>query len=180
MRTIKELLDVVISIEGELRDAQCKPQLGVSIDFSKGVPTLENGVYRKPSPMLKERFEAFGKCINATHGDWLDTDEMEVFWKEHIADGRLAGISESVKASMENWQDHAASLFARNRVSVFAASDNSYEMICLVWFDSTDEPELWVYDCNGVSRYKDLASYLQAYIDDDMSACSQKWILAEM
>ena len=61
MKTIKELLDVAISIEAELRDAQFKPQLDVSIDFSKGVPTLENGVYRKLSPMLKERFEAFGK-----------------------------------------------------------------------------------------------------------------------
>ena len=53
MKTIKELLDVAISIEAELRDAQFKPQLGVSTDFSKGVPTLENGVYRKPSPMLE-------------------------------------------------------------------------------------------------------------------------------
>ena len=62
----------------------------------------------------------------------------------------------------------------------FAASDNSYEMICLIWFDGIEEPELWVYDCNGESRYKNLTSYLQAYIDDDVSACSVKWILAEM
>lgn len=53
-------------------------------------------------------------------------------------------------------------------------------MICLIWFDGIEEPELWVYDCNGESRYKDLASYLQAYIDDDVSACSVKWKLAEM
>ena len=71
-------------------------------------------------------------------------------------------------------------LFALNRVSIFAASDNSYEMICLIWFDGTEEPELWVYDCNGESRYKDLASYLQAYIDDDVSTSAVKWKLADM
>lgn len=180
MKTIKELLDVAISIEDELKDAQFKPQLDVSIDFSKGVPTLENGVYRKPSPMLKERFEAFGKWVNATHGDWLDTKEMESLWNESAEDERLSGIAGSVKASMGNWEDHATGLFALHRISIFAASDNSYEMICLIWFDGTVEPELWVYDSNGESRYKDLASYLQAYIDDDVSACSVKWKLAEM
>ena len=53
-------------------------------------------------------------------------------------------------------------------------------MICLIWFDGTEEPELWVYDCNGESRYKDLVSYLQAYIDDDVSASAVKWKLADM
>ena len=123
MKTIKELLDIVITLEDN-------PQTSKVIDFHKGVPTLESGVYRK--------------------------------------------------ASMGNWEDHATGLFALNRVSIFAASDNSYEMICLIWFDGTEEPELWVYDCNGESRYKDLASYLQAYIDDDVSASAVKWKLADM
>ncbi len=81
MKTIKELLDEVINLEG-------KVQISQAIDFHKGVPTLEKGVYR--------------------------------------------------------------------------------------------EPELWVYDCNGESRYKDLAAYLQAYIDDDVSASEVKWKLADM
>lgn len=173
MKTIKELLDIVVVLEG-------KPQISKAIDFHKGVPTLEYGVYRKVSPMLKVRYELFGKWLNSTHGDWLDTKEMESFWGEGAGDERLAGIVRNVKASMGNWEDHATGLFALNRISIFAASDNSYEMICLIWFDGIEEPELWVYDCNGESRYKDLASYLQAYIDDDVSACSVKWKLAEM
>ena len=144
MKTIKELLDEVIDLEG-------KVQISQAIDFHKGVPTLEKGVYRNVSPMLKIRYGAFGKWINATHGDWLDY-----------------------------WEDHATGLFAPNRISIFAASDNGYEMICLIWFDGTEEPELWVYDCNGESRYKDLAAYLQAYIDDDVSASEVKWKLADM
>lgn len=105
---------------------------------------------------------------------------MESFWSEGADDERLAGIVQNVKASLGNWENHATGLFALSRISIFAASDNSYEMICLIWFDGIEEPELWIYDCNGESRYKDLASYLQAYIDDDISACSVKWKLAEM
>lgn len=173
MNTIKELLDIVIALEGN-------PQISKSIEFHKGVPTLEKGIYREVSPMLKVRYELFGKWLNATHGDWLDTQEMENLWSEKLTEERLAGIARNVKASMDNWEDHVAGLFVPNRISIFAASGNSYEMICLIWFDSIEEPELWVYDCNGESRYKDLTSYLQAYIDDDVSACSVKWKLAEM
>ena len=159
MKTIKELLDEVIDLEG-------KVQISQAIDFHKGVPTLEKGVYRNVSPMLKIRYGAFGKWINATHED--EKDE------------RLIGIVRDIKASKDYWEDHATGLFAPNRISIFAASDNGYEMICLIWFDGTEEPELWVYDCNGESRYKDLAAYLQAYIDDDVSASEVKWKLADM
>lgn len=55
----------------------------------------------------------------------------------------------------------------------FAGSDYSYEMVFLLWLDSTVEPEVWVYDCNGESRYKDLNDYLNAYINDDVSACER-------
>ena len=85
MKTIKELLDIVITLEDN-------PQTSKVIDFHKGVPTLESGVYRKASPMLKVRYELFGKWLNATHGDWLDTEEMESFWSEGADDERLAGI----------------------------------------------------------------------------------------
>ena len=48
-------------------------------------------------------------------------------------------------------------------------------MVILLWLDSTVEPEVWVYDCNGESRYKDLNDYLNAYINDDVSACERSW-----
>jgi len=173
MKTIKELLDIVI-------DSEDSPQISKAIDFQKGVPTLETGVYREASPMLKIRYDFLGKWVNATHGDWLDLHEMETLCSESNDDERLTRIARNVKASMENWENHATGLFMPNRISIFAASDNGYEMICLIWFDGIAEPELWVYDCNGESRYKDLASYLQAYIDDDISAYTAKWKLAEM
>ena len=61
------------------------------------MPTLEKGVYRNVSPMLKIRYGAFGKWINATHGDWLDTKEMESPWNEDEKDERLIGIVRDIK-----------------------------------------------------------------------------------
>ncbi len=55
MKTIKELLDIVIALEDE-------SQISKAINFHKGVPTLENGVYKKLSSMLKVRYELFGTC----------------------------------------------------------------------------------------------------------------------
>ena len=173
MKAINELLDIVITLEGN-------PQISESIEFHKGVPTLEKGFYREVSPMLKVRYDLFGKWLNATHGDWLDPEEMEMLWNENVTDKRLAGIVQSVRASMNNWEDHATGLFRLNRISIFAACDNGYEMICLIWFDGSEEPELWVYDCNGESRYKDLATYLQAYIDNDVAASDVKYKLADV
>jgi len=114
MKTIKELLDEVIDLEG-------KVQISQAIDFHKGVPTLEKGVYRNVSPMLKIRYGAFGKWINATHGDWLDTKEMESPWNEDEKDERLIGIVRDIKASKDYWEDHATGLFAPNRISIFCS-----------------------------------------------------------
>ena len=146
--TIEELLNTTVALlEGD-------SEMTEAIDFSKGVPTLEKGIYRNVSPMLEARYKKLGGWIDATRGDWFDVKEMELFWTNETEDDRLAGIIQNVKASINHWEDHAAGLFAPNRVSIFAASESTSEIICLVWFDSVEEPELWVYDCNGESRYK--------------------------
>lgn len=150
------------------------------IQFSKGIPTLKKDYFRPLSPMLKLRFEQLGGWEDSTHGDWLDTAEMELFWAEHIADERLNGIVRNVNSSIGNWQNDAAALFNPERISVFAGSHYTYERIYLVWFDGLEEPELWVYDTNGEARYKDLLSYLISYINDDLSAFYNKWKLGEL
>jgi hypothetical protein len=49
----------------------------------------------------------------------------------------------------------------------------------LLGLEFEDEPEFWVYDSNGESRYKDLAEYLNAYLNDDLTAAERRWKLAE-
>ena len=169
-QALNEILEELVD------DSTPKP----SVPFSKGIPTLKNNYFRPLSPMLQSRFEKFGGWEESTHGDWMDVIEMEIFWESHITDERLSGIVTNVNSSINNWQNDAGSIFNDKRISVFAGSRYTYERIYLVWFDCIEEPELWVYDTNGEARYKDLLSYLESYINDDISSFSKKWKLGEL
>ncbi|HTH99283.1 MAG TPA: hypothetical protein VL574_17830 [Stellaceae bacterium] len=56
-----------------------------------------------------------------------------------------------------------------------ACSDLGYDKIYLLWLEFEDEPELWTYDGNGESRYKNLQAYLQAYVTGDLGASDRSW-----
>lgn len=44
-----------------------------------------------------------------------------------------------------------------------------------LWIDFEDEPEFWVCDSNGESRYMNIKEYLEAYLSDDVSAAERTW-----
>lgn len=143
--------------------------------FDGKIPTLEKGIYRDASPMLQERFENYGRWVNATHGIWLSIQDMENLWCDDIEDSTVDRIKYHAECLKEDWPNHAYSLFKDNRLSLFAGSDIGNESIFLLWLDFEDEPELWVYDSNGESRYKNFNEYLIAYLNDDLSASEHSW-----
>lgn len=96
---------------------------------------------------------------------------MERFWDKHSKDATVMNVF----ASIHNWENDIASLFKPNRVSVFAGSEYTSERVYLIWLDAKQEPEIWVYDTNGLSRYNDLLEYLSAYLEDDLSKASNTW-----
>jgi len=132
------------------------------------IPTFEKGIYKKFSPMLKERFDILGAWEDSTHGDWLSLSEMENLWDENITDDRLRDIKINLISNQNNWDNDALSLFKNNRISVFAASAYTNERVFIVWLDAVIEPELWVYDTNGFSMFQNLEKYFDAYIDDEV------------
>jgi hypothetical protein len=140
------------------------------------IPTLKPDFYRKISPMLKERFDIMSYWKNATHGDWLSINEMNLLWRDTI-DSHVIQLKNQLKAFSENWINDAISLFKEERISIFAIEENGNERIYLVWFDDVVEPEFWVYDSNGMARYENLECYLNAYLSDDLSAYENNWIL---
>lgn len=143
--------------------------------IDKGIPTLKPGTYQDCSLMLKERYEMFGRWESATHGHWLSLSDMEAMWEETIEDNFLGCIQAQRVAGELGWPDEASALFRPERLSLFACSDITNEKIYLLWFEFEDEPELWVYDSNGESRYKNLEEYLIAYLNDDLSASEKTW-----
>ncbi|WP_200912550.1 hypothetical protein [Sphingomonas sp. Leaf242] len=159
--------------------AQPPPEWVVPVRFNPEpfvdqVPTLAKGVCRPVSPMLRARFQAFGRWRLATHGHWLSSADMVALWDEP-ADPLLREIREMREAAEENWPNDASALFRPERLSLFAGNDVSNDKIYLLWLDCADEPELWVYDSNGEGRYSDLAAYLTAYLCDDLTAFERSW-----
>ncbi|MET3664274.1 hypothetical protein [Caulobacter sp. 1776] len=154
-----------------------RPRLWPPTPFRDEIPTLAPGVRRPCSPMLKARFEHCGRWITATHGHWLSLTDLEALWSEAetAADPFLQAVKDAQIAGQEDWPNEASGLFRPERLTLFAGSDYTYEKIYLLWLDFEDEPEVWAYDANGESRYRDLAVYLQAYIADDVGAASISW-----
>jgi len=152
-----------------------QPLVSPPTQLTQGIPTLKSGVYQECGPMLKERYELFGRWMRATHGHWLGIDDMERLWENNINDPFLRDIQSIQVAGEEDWPNEASALFRPERLSLFACSDITNEKIYLLWIEFEEEPELWVYDSNGESRYKDLSKYLEAYNNDDISAAGKSW-----
>ncbi|EHR8835433.1 hypothetical protein ABJ851_001067 [Shigella flexneri] len=171
---IKDRIQEAVDARLVLGDEHFVPEPPVS-KFDGRIPTLEKNVWRQASPQLQARFTCCGRWVSATHGTWLSIQDMETLWSDEISEQLLDVMKYNAQASRDNWNDHAWGLFRSSRLSLFAGSDSGYEAIFLLWLDNTDEPELWVYDCNGESRYKNLDDYLLAYINDDLSASERSW-----
>ena len=124
--------------------------------------------------MLKERYSAFSYWRNATHANWLSLEEMAMLWQDNPTP-YVIQLKNQIKAFSENWPNDASSLFKDNRISVFAIDDNGNEHIYMIWLDDIDEPEFWIYDSNGMARYKNIKTYLEAYLLDDLSAYNKWW-----
>ena len=161
---IKKILEKVIE---ELKEDSLirKP-----IKKTNLIPTLQKGNYKKMSSQLLYVYEVIGSWEDSTHGDWLDFNTMELFWGDTINP-----LVNNVKAIIDNWENDIAKLFKESRISIFAGSEYTNERVYLVWFDSTEEPEVWVYDTNGETRFKDISCYLKAYLEDDLSLVNELW-----
>ncbi|WP_094108310.1 hypothetical protein [Lonsdalea populi] len=143
--------------------------------FQGRIPTLLKGIYRDASPMLIEYFNLYGRWGNATHGIWLSISDMEILWQDVIHDDLIDSIKFQAECLRDDWSNNAFGLFKNERLSLFAGSDIGNEAIFLLWLDDEVEPEFWVYDANGESRYKNFAEYLSAYMRDDISASTISW-----
>ena len=167
----KEKIGEILIETIKVNDLLCSlpSEKGVVKEKITKIPTLERNYYRDVSQMLKERYSILSYWKNATHGNWLSIEEMEMLWLDNSTP-YINQLKNQIKAFSENWSNDASSLFKNNRISVFAIDDNGTEHIYLIWFDDVEEPEFWVYDSNGMARYKNIKTYLEAYLFDDLSA----------
>ena len=170
---IKELLNRVLEEVGQQDEVEIVPE--PAEPSQDQIPTLQADYYRPMSPQLRERFTSFGAWPEATHADWLSLGQMAELWTDPNA--TPSGKQRNLVVMTDNWPNDATALFKADRISVFALSEEGNERMYLLWFDCIEEPEVWVYDTNGEAHYRDLKTYLEAYLDDDLTAYNRHWIL---
>ncbi|MBO0931230.1 hypothetical protein [Fibrella aquatilis] len=180
---INELIDKVILMQDasmkdypELMEEYQRHPVPANSDLTK-VPTLLPNYYQAISPMLHERFKRFGTWTWGPLGNWLSLEDMENICRDWDKVKPENDYVSWLKAIAENWENDAIRLFRPERISVFAANRDSYERIYLMWFDSMEEPELWIEDSNGVGRFKDFSAFLQWLPVEDISTYEPHWIL---
>ncbi|WP_204524159.1 hypothetical protein [Corticimicrobacter populi] len=171
------LLDLAVNKRQSFGEDCCVAPADADQTFSGKIPSLMKGVYKDASPMLTARFARYGRWAHATHGHWLSVADMETLWQDDIQDELLDQIKFQAECLKTDWDNNVFGLFREDRLSLFAGSDIGNEAIFLLWLDGCDEPELWVYDANGESRYANLEVYLAAYLADDVSAANVSWRL---
>ena len=138
-------------------------------DLANGVPTLAKGEFQALTPMLQERFEAYGRWEAAMHGMWLGLEDMAKLWEAEPEEEFLQAIKAQIENRQKKWPEHIYNQLSPNRISVFAGSDNIDECIILAWPEETSiekEPEFWVYLNDQESRCQNLEGYLKSYLHD--------------
>lgn len=149
--------DLIQKALNELCDNECSLIAGA--DYSL-VPTLKIDIYQPISPMLSKRFQLISSWEEATHADWLSIEEMEALWeKKPITNPRIKDIKSSLNAHIQHWENNLGALVSPDKLSLFAGSAYTYEHIYLFWCDNI-EPEIWVYDTNGETRFNNSNEYL--------------------
>ena len=93
---IDDKIRAVVSKRLAFGGARPTPIPEASASPGAGVPTLKPGIHREFSPMLRSRFEEYGRWERATHKDWGFLD----MWGNH------PGVVEAVR-------DQIATLRAR-------------------------------------------------------------------
>jgi len=134
------------------------PSTGLGNDT---ISTLEKGMYRKLSPMLKERYNYAGKWIDATAGiTWLSLEEINNFHDNVL-------LQRQVDTRINNWKDTIFDKFNRGQISLFGVWADEYHEIYLVWVDDSVEPVVYEFRSYYEKIFENLDSYIEYWLDTD-------------
>jgi hypothetical protein len=124
--------------------------------FGKGVPTLQKNVYRKPTPMVDERFRFAGQWRGVDPcGTWLSLPEMEQVWTNRR-------MQKHIRTLREHWDESAPHQFPAERLSLLALSRSQGDQVYLVWpKNQAAEPEVWCYFGQSQTVYRNFREYVK-------------------
>lgn len=127
--------------------------------FSKGVPTLQQGIYRPASPMLTARFQFAGSWTYAAAGQtWLSPQSMEKAWNNK-------GIGKQLKLRKEHWSESVLNKATPDRVALFGIDREEKEETYLHFAEDASEPEIFQYVSNAEKKFANLEDYLHYLLE---------------
>ncbi len=117
------------------------------------VPTLDQQVVKKVTPMLKARFEFCGHWKNPFTGvSWYNIVEM----RSAVRDRK---VRKTVNELRDYWDDSAPARFENSQLSVIFSTIG--ESIFLAWEKEGKEPRVYWYRDQSEEQFKDLNDYLK-------------------
>lgn len=123
------------------------------------VPTMQAGVSRELTPMLRARFE-YASTIQHGIELWLGLEQMASWPRKRDFRGNH-------RARREYWIDSPPNLLPDSRLSVFGITDDvPQNVVYLIWGEGGEEPRLW--SCSGMSseEYDTLEDFLTRQLRD--------------
>lgn len=116
------------------------------------LPTFDPNRQRRPSPMLKARFEYAG-TIDHGGDTWLAPSKMERWMKKRV-------VRSYHKSLREHWEKSAPMLFADHDLTLFSVTEDVPDNLTYLVWKGAEEPEIWSYLGMNGHKFKNLAAYL--------------------
>lgn len=124
------------------------------------IRTLEPGVYRPLSPMLRARFAFAASWEDAfLTQSLLSLSEIEQFETN-------PELLELIGLRRENWSDLPPESVAPRDCAVFGYCPYGVDETYLVWSGDAVEPAVWTYSSSTVHHFKNLENFLGYIVDD--------------
>lgn len=124
-------------------------------DQGEQICTLEEGVFRSLSPMLRTRFEFASSWHNAVLSqDWLSLAEICTVRENPI-------FNEWFALRLENWDFIPPSTVPLRNCAIFAINPYEPSETYLVWEDDQEEPAIWQFFSADYNYFKSFENYLE-------------------
>ena len=135
-------------------------QLSDPEPFDKGIPTLAQGIYRPPTPMVAARYAFAGRWMEGEIA-WLGVADMEAALSNEE-------LLEDIESKRQHWTGSAPALFPPDRLTLFGTVEEQWEdQWYLVWPERDGkEPAVWVYSGQSEHKHENLAKYLEWQLED--------------
>lgn len=128
--------------------------------ISGRIATLEPGVFKPISPMLRSRFEYAPRWVNARLSQtWLSLSDIENARKN-------PEIVKSINLRIENWDFVPPGSTPLKECAIFGHNSYESDETYLVWEGEEEEPSIWEFFQADYYYFKNFKNYLE-YIAGD-------------